>query len=139
MGGTSLGIEARIGWIELDGLIDLFDGKVIRACELERGRSQDELVAILAFGRFLPDFPERLAWWNATGRKDLRCHWICRLGRFRTYTQDDQLCRQDECQPLKLEIYSENANDENVMTASWSRQMLQDIHNRVSRLLYLMR
>jgi hypothetical protein len=61
------------------------------------------------------------------------------LGKIRTYTQDDQLCRQDECQPLKLEIYSENANDENVMTASWSRQMLQDIHNRVSRLLYLMR
>ena len=50
MGGASLCVEARIGWIELDGLIDLFDGAVVCTCKLEGGCSQDELVALFGFG-----------------------------------------------------------------------------------------
>jgi hypothetical protein len=69
-GDASLGIEARVCWIGFDGLINLFDGAVVIARELEAGCSQDERVAFLAFGRWLSDFPVRFARRNAAGRKD---------------------------------------------------------------------
>jgi hypothetical protein len=69
-GDASLGIETRVCWIGFDGLINLFDSAVVIARELEAGCGQDEGVALLGFGRWLPDFPERCARRNAAGRKD---------------------------------------------------------------------
>jgi hypothetical protein len=67
---ASLAVEARVCWIEFDGLINLFDGLVVVARELEAGCSQDERVALLTFGRWFSDFPARFARRNAAGRKD---------------------------------------------------------------------
>ncbi len=69
-GEASLGIETRVCWIGFDGLINLFDGLVVVARELEAGCGQDERIAFLGFGRWLSDFPVRCSRRNAAGRKD---------------------------------------------------------------------
>ena len=67
---------------------------VVVAREPEAGGGQDEGVSLLAFGRFLPNFPERCARWDAAGRKDR----VLRSGGASRYTQDGQTCRQSKDQ-----------------------------------------
>src|SRR4051794_14908616 len=93
-GSASLAIKTWVCRIEFDGLIDLFDGMVIVARELEAGCSQDERVALLGFGRWLSDFSVRFARWNAASRKKLTGRRILCSRKVRYSKQHGETCRQ---------------------------------------------